>query len=101
MQYKLRGSLLAKETFQENLEYLDEEFPKETTLKFIEKVEDVFYILKSEPCTFPIWKENYPYRKAVIVKKITLFYEVDNNYVNILLFWNTLQNPKTLDSILK
>ena len=101
MPYKIRGSLLANETFQENLEYLEKEYPQETTLKFIEKVEDVFFILKSNPYTFPKWKEKYPYRRAVIVKKITLFYEVENSYINILLFWNTLQNPEKLETILK
>jgi len=69
MLYKLIGSKLAEKTFNPNLEYLEKYLPSGTTNKFLDKVENVFYILKKEPYTFPFWKESYKYQRVVIVKK--------------------------------
>ncbi len=101
MDYKIVYSNLAVFTLDSNLSYLQNNWPKISLLNFLDKEEKTIDLIKNNPTFFPLWKENLNIRKAIIVKQITLFYEVKNNVIEILLFWNNYQNPKKLIQLIQ
>ena len=101
MDYKIVYSNLVVFTLDSNLSYLKNNWPKISLLNFLDKEEKTINLIKNNPDFFPLWKENLNIRKAIIVKQITLFYEVKNNIIEILLFWNNYQNPKKLIQLIQ
>ncbi len=100
MEYKVLTSSFANYTFTENVIYLDEFFTTKEIESFVDAVESTLLVLQKNPYAFPIYSENCNYRKALIVKQITLFYEVIGNEVFLLFYWNNKKDPKELEKFL-
>ena len=96
MVYEIIHSQLAKETFRENIKYLEKNWTIKEIQMFLKKTSSIFEILKVSPQTFQEWKHNKRIRKIVVVKQITMFYSVSKTQVKILLFWNNYQEPSKL-----
>lgn len=94
--YKIIGSPLANTSYHQNIEYLEKEWTEKEVIRFIEKVSQVVDILKESPQTFQKWHNDESIYKITIVKQITLYYQINNNTVELLIFWNSYQNPKKL-----
>ncbi len=100
MTHKIKSSIKAKETFNQNLEYLKNNFPNKVALSFIDRVGDVLFILKRTPYVFPNRNTTSNIRKVLIVKQITLFYSVEGNEIHLHLFWNNYKKPSDLKKFL-
>lgn len=100
MAYKIIASNLANETYQLNITYLEEYWTKKEVVNFIKKVEDVVAILKISPETFQTWNKDAAIRKIEIVKQITLYYQINEAKVELLLFFNNYQDPQKLENLL-
>ncbi len=86
----------AKLDYDENIEFLLKEWSEKSAINFIEEVESILKLLKTNPKLFP--KSNYKsIRRAVIRKQITLFYQEKGTSIHLVRFWNTLKNPQSLD----
>lgn len=100
MVYKIEISETAKQTYYSNIEYLEVFWDDNVIKRFITKTSQVVDILKQNPKTFPVWKHNNKIYKVPIVKQVTLFYQIEKSTIQILLFWNTYQDPNTLLKVL-
>ena len=100
MVYKIIHTPLAEKSFLQNILYLEESWTIKEIKQFIKKTSDVVDILKTDPPIFHKWEYNRNIRKVVLIKQITLFYEIENHNVYILLFWNNYQDPNKIMTIL-
>ncbi len=82
--------------FEQNINYVLKRWSEKEALRFIEKVESVLLELKKETIEYPL-TESGNVRKCVIVKQISLFYEIDkDNNLILLNFWNNYQDSEQL-----
>lgn len=85
----------SKLDYEENIEYLLKEWSEESAATFIEEVESVFELLRTNPKLYPM-SDYKSVRRAVIRKQITLFYQDKGSKIYLVRFWNTYKNPKSL-----
>lgn len=92
----IHWSVLAKEDYWDNIDYLLSEWTQEEALNFISKVDEYLNIISKKPKTFK--STGYKNVHVVpIVAQISLFYRiVDKNNVELVRFWNNFKNPEKL-----
>ena len=84
--YKIVSSKLADKSYQDNIDYLEEFWTIIEIVNFIKKVEEVITILKVEPKTFKKYHLNNEIHQIVILKQITLFYQIKSKPLAMLKF---------------
>jgi len=95
MSYFVETTRKSEKTFDENINYLKREWDGNTITKFLDRVDEVIREISENPLLFPVFENNV--RKAIINKRIILYYEiVDGKTVRLLVFRNTYHNPKKL-----
>ena len=85
----------SKLDYEENIDYLLKEWSEESASIFIEEVESILELLKTNPKLFPM-SDYKSVRRAVIRKQITLFYQEKGSKLFLVRFWNTYKNPQSL-----
>jgi len=100
MVYKIKYHKLGNSTFLDNLDYLEQNWSKRLISSYLDRIDKIIALIEINPEVFPKWKDNLIIRKVVIVKQITMFYEIKKETINILLFWNNYQNPNNLIELL-
>lgn len=100
MRLKTNMTPIGEQSFARNIKYLEEHWSEKEVLQFIQIVIEHIEILQSNPELFPIWN-NSVFRKAVIHKRVSMFYSFDHSNLIIHLFWNTWNNPAKLNELLK
>jgi len=98
MDVEINWSDEAFETFQENINYLQEKWSEKEVIRFIQQTENIISRLKRFPLSYPPGYKNKRYRKARLNKYIALFYffyKSDNKIV-LLSFWNTKRDPNKI-----
>lgn len=91
---KIVWSIDAQNDYHENIGYLLREWSENSAMNFIEEVESVLEIIKSQPDLYPFCEYN-SIRRAVVRKQITLFYKVEGDTIFLVRFWNNYQDPKS------
>lgn len=87
----------AELTFNQNIEYLIEEWGLHTINQFLDRVDEVIESISQNPNLYPIYREQDQVHKCVLNKHVTLYYRVvDIIRIDLITFWNTHQNPKKL-----
>ncbi|RUA38532.1 MAG: type II toxin-antitoxin system RelE/ParE family toxin [Bacteroidetes bacterium] len=77
------------------MDYLIREWSEESAINFIDEVELVLDLLKINPKLYP--KSDYKsIRRAVVLKQITLFYQIEKSSIFLVRFWNNYKNPLSL-----
>lgn len=94
--YNIIASPLANATYLQNIEFVEMRWSKKEAQHFIVKVSEVIDILKVSPKVFKKWEQNNTVYQITIVKQITLYYQINNDNVELLIFWNNLQDPNKL-----
>jgi len=84
----------AEITHQENLNYLEKDWPNTALLKYLDQLDSVIYKISVNPNLFPLYNKKKHIHKCVINKKISVYYKFKNNTIILLVFWNNLQEPK-------
>ena len=83
---------LAIEDFSENIFYLENEWTEKEIEKFIKKTHEILDKLTRGNIKFkPTAYKNV--FQIMILKQITLFYEIEDNAIVLLRFWNNYKNP--------
>ena len=86
---------LAIDDFSENIYYLEKEWTEKEVIRFNKKVNEVLDKLSKGNIKF----KSTDYKnifQIVILKQITLFYELDKNNIILLRFWNNYQDLSKL-----
>jgi plasmid stabilization system protein ParE len=86
----------AKQDYDENIEYLLREWSEDSASTFIEEVDLVLELLKTNPKLYPI-SDYKSIRRAVIRKQITLFYQDKGTSIYLVRFWNTYKDSQSLN----
>ena len=97
---KVVWSSEASYTFEQNIIYLQTEWNESVIDSFITRTEQAIELISKNPLLFPVLNKKKAIHRCVIVKQITLYYHVADNYVLLLTFWNNYQNPKKLKNII-
>ncbi len=92
--HKIRWSKSAESDFEENLNYLFEQWDEKVVLDFTLESERVFEIIAQKPKAFRKYKKNI--HQVPITKHITLFYRVEKNKIELLRFWNNFKKPRVI-----
>ncbi|MBE7179457.1 MAG: type II toxin-antitoxin system RelE/ParE family toxin [Mucilaginibacter polytrichastri] len=89
---EVRWTTEAEITFDQIVSYILEHWGENARQKFISHTEEVLSVLITQP-------EMYGragignVRRAVITKQTSLFYDLQNNFIVLLYFWDNRQDP--------
>jgi hypothetical protein len=81
----------AKFDYWNNIEYLEREWTLKEVYDFMDKTDELIDLLEKGNITFKPtdYKNTY---QVPVVKQITLFYNVINDKIELLRFWNNYQD---------
>jgi hypothetical protein len=81
----------AKFDYWNNIEYLEREWTLKEVYDFMDKTDELIDLLEKGNITFKPTEYKNTYQVPV-VKQITLFYNVINDKIELLRFWNNYQD---------
>lgn len=92
----IHWSDLAREDYWKNIEYLLSDWTEKEARDFIEKVDAVIEIIKTNPQSFQ--RSGYRNTHFVpITPQISMYYRIfKKRKIELVRFWNNHQNPKSL-----
>ncbi len=88
----------AKQTFDQNINYLLEEWTEREIKNFVKQTNYVILRIAAQPAMYPASRKNTKIRKAAINKYIVLYYRYYSvkKEVILLTFWHNKQDPEKL-----
>jgi plasmid stabilization system protein ParE len=90
--YSIIWSPTAKISYYKILEYLNDNWTIKELEAFVKRTEEVIDHIYKNPLLYPYSKESDTH-KCVVVKQVSLFYRIKNNGIELLVFWDTRQDP--------
>lgn len=91
---EIRWSELALSDYDKNLEYLLNRWTEREVLAFNIKVAKTLNGIRRMPTLYPVAEIGGTWvHRAVITKHVTLFYAVNDNYIELIRFKNNYQAP--------
>jgi len=85
----------AKTDYASNILYLLEKWTPKDVQEFVDKADNIIEIITSMPEAFPV-SGYMDTRKALVCKQISLYYTINKSKINLVRFWNNMQNPENL-----
>lgn len=98
MAYEIKWTPLASESHGQVVAYLEKEWSAREIINFVNAVEEKLQLIAIYPDLFITTNKRKHIHKVVISKQIILFYRhyKIKNQVELLIFWDTRQNPVKL-----
>lgn len=87
---------LALISYYQIVDYLSKEWNAKVARDFMQKVENTLEIIKNNPNAFKSSQKFKNVRRAFINQQNTLFYKINNNEIELLIFWDNRQDSKRL-----
>jgi len=87
----------AEQSLENIVEYIKIEWSEKSAIKFIKKVDDIINSIKQNPFAFQM-SDSENIRRAVITKQTSLYYEIFEDKIYLLTFWDNRKNPKKIKS---
>lgn len=97
MSRKVVISKTAEKKLDKLFEYLISEWSVKVKRDFVKKLNKSIELIKNQPEIFPESKKGKSLRKCVITKQTTLYYRFNSKQINIVIVFDTRQNPNKLD----
>ena len=94
--YKLIWSDEALENLKGIIEYLEKSWTTREIKKFARLLDKNLNLIKENPQTFPKSNHSENFRRAVISKQVSIFYQIENQAVHIISVFDNRQNPRRL-----
>ena len=88
----------AKSDYDDNIDYLHKFWTEIEAQAFIDEVDLTLELLKTMPTMFPM-SDYKNIRKCVVCKQINLLYQVSEDKIFLVRFWNNYQNPEGLKTL--
>jgi len=93
MALTVKWSKEAKETYENIIAYLKENWSDKEVIKFANKTTSILNVISHQPYIFKA--SNYKkVRKAVLGKQNSLFYLVRESEIYLVTFWDNRRDPK-------
>lgn len=83
----------AKETFGNIVSYLEEEWGESVAKKFVQKTNRILINIAQQPFIFKPSSINEAIRIGLITRNCSIFYEVQEEQIRLLFFWDNRQEP--------
>jgi plasmid stabilization system protein ParE len=93
MIYNVIFSLNAIDTFDAIKSQIEQRFGAKTVLEFEERTLKVLEVISLSPDIFQSIQQSPNIRKGFIHKNCSMFYEVKQNQIDVLFFWDNRQEP--------
>lgn len=98
MSYRIFWTDEAISTFNDNLEYLSEEWNRQVIQDFLLRTEQVLDQILQNPEVYPIYRHQDVVRKCIVHKRISLYFRVvDSKTIHLLTWWNNYRDPANLE----
>lgn len=75
------------------MEYILEQFGKKKAKKVYQQIENMLEKIASMPEMFPVSKKKLGLRKCVFSKQTSIYYRINDGYVEIISFRNNRRDP--------
>ncbi len=95
MSYTVIWSPIARLTYYQILEYLDEKWTIKELEAFINRTEEAINHICDNPLLYSYSEESDTHR-CVVVKQVSLFYRMKTETIELLVFWDNRQDPAKL-----
>lgn len=92
---RVEWTLLSKDDYFQNIEYLEIYWSEKEVLNFIIEVDFIIDLLSKNNITF-LKSDFESVYKVVVIKQITLYYSIIDDSVYLMRFWNNHQDLKNL-----
>ena len=93
---KIIWSADAVSDYDQNIEYLLDEWGIKETQQFIDEIAEMLNTISKMPELFPL-SDYRNIRKCVVRKQISILYTVKDDKIELVRVWNNKQNPKKLN----
>ncbi len=90
---RINWTLNAREDLRSVLQYLQQDWPIETTLGFLQKLTDKLSMLQQFPELGRGYTESDSIRSLVLIKQISIYYLYKEEQITVLGLFDTRQNP--------
>lgn len=88
---KVEWTLLARDDYWKNIEYLENNWSEKEVLNFINEVDYSINLLAKGNVIFT-QSDYINVYKMVVIKQITIYYSIKNKTIYLLRFWNNYQD---------
>lgn len=92
---KIIWSADAVSDYEQNIEYLLDEWGIKETQQFIDEIAEMLNTISKMPELFPL-SDYRDIRKCVVRKQISILYRVKDDKIELVRIWNNKKNPKKL-----
>jgi len=98
MSYFIHWTTEAKETFRQNIAYLEMDWNNTVINRFLDRVDEAIQNISENPFLYSSYQNSPDIRKCVVNKRIILYYRIlDKQNIDLITFWNTYQDPDSLE----
>ena len=99
MGYKITWTPEALQTYLQIIKYLEQEWTEREIKNFAQNIEDKIQLLKSFSGLGSPFDKKRKLRKTLVHKHVQLYYRIRpvKKQIELVSFWNTYQNPNTLE----
>ena len=97
MSFKVRWSPRAKADIENHLNYLERNWGQKVTLSLLERIEEILQTISENPELYSFFEEKLSIHRCVVTSQIVLYYRVKEETVELITFWDTRQNPESLN----
>ena len=95
MSYSIKWLPEAEITFALVIEYLEKNWTVKQIENFINRTEQVIDFISQNPKQYHYSKKKDVYQ-AVVTRQISLYYRINREEIELLIFWDNRQNPEKL-----
>lgn len=95
MTFQVKLTDEAKGNYKNIKEYLMEEFGEKVVFEFKQILEHCILLMSQNPHLFPVFEQKKEIRRAVIIKKVSLYYLIVKEEVHILSIINNRRESPT------
>jgi plasmid stabilization system protein ParE len=96
MTYRISWTEKARESYNQNLDYLAQNWEEKVYSDFVDRVQSVIHKIARNPRMYVLIDPNRNIFRCVVTKHISLFYQVAGDEILLMVFWNNFQEPEKL-----
>jgi len=86
---------LGLKSLEQTTNFIEEQWNEDVVDAFLDRLDERVEQLKLNPQIGPTYKQTN-YRKLIIHPLVTLFYELETDYISLVLVWANKQDPDKL-----
>ena len=88
------------ESLDETTKFIEQQWNQEIADIFLDKLDERIGQLQDNPELGPVYKQT-EFRRLLIHRLVTLYYAIEDDFINLVLVWANKQGPEELRKKLK